>query len=312
MPHDRRFRFGIQLSQPLAGSTWQDTARRVEELGYSTLFVPDHFGDQLAPIAALSVAAEATSTLNVGALVFDNDYRHPVTLATEMATLDLLSSGRVEFGLGAGWMLTDYEQSGMTYDSPAVRVDRFEEGLAVIRGLFGPEPVTFAGEHYTVTGLNGLPKPSRPGGPPVIIGGGGKRVLSIAAREADIVGVNPNLRSGAIGTDTVADAMAAVVDEKIQWVRDAAGDRFDDLELNMLSFFSAITDDPTSLAEGVGSMFGASADEVLETPSVVVGTRDGIAELLEARRERWGFSYYVFQGDSAEAMAPVVAELTGH
>jgi probable F420-dependent oxidoreductase len=311
MPHDHRFRFGIQLSQPFAGSTWSETARQVEALGYSTLFVPDHFGDQLAPITALAIAAEATTTLRVGALVFDNDYRHPVTLATETATLDLLSGGRVELGLGAGWMRTDYEQSGIAYDPPGVRVDRFAEALEVITRLFADGPVDFTGEHYTITGLEGLPKPHTPGGPPVIVGGGGKRVLSIAARHADIVGINPNLASGAIGAEVVADAMAERVDEKVGWVRDAAGDRFDDLELNVLSFLSTVTDDPAGLAGGVAEMFGASAEEVLATPSVVVGTVAGICDTLIERRNRWGFSYYVFQADSAVTMAPVVAALAG-
>ena len=311
MPHDHRFRFGIQLSQPFAGSTWSETARQVEALGYSTLFVPDHFGDQLAPITALAVAAEATTTLRVGALVFDNDYRHPVTLATETATLDLLSGGRVELGLGAGWMRTDYEQSGIAYDPPGVRVDRFAEALEVITRLFADGPVDFTGEHYTITGLEGLPKPHTPVGPPVIVGGGGKRVLSIAARHADIVGINPNLASGAIGAEVVADAMAERVDEKVSWVRDAAGDRFDDLELNVLSFLSTVTDDPAGLAGGVAEMFGASAEEVLATPSVVVGTVAGICDTLIERRNRWGFSYYVFQADSAVTMAPVVAALAG-
>jgi probable F420-dependent oxidoreductase len=311
MAHDRRFRFGVQLAQPFAGSTWTESARRVEELGYSTLFIPDHFGDQLAPIAALSVAAEATTTLKVGALVFDNDYRHPVTLATEMATLDLLSSGRVELGLGAGWMATDYEQSGIPYDPPKVRVDRFAEGLAVIKGLFAEDPVTFAGEHYNITGLNGLPKPHTPGGPPVLIGGGGKRVLSIAAREADIVGVNPNLKAGEINAETALDAMAGATDTKVAWVREAAGDRFDDLELNVLSFAATVTDDTDSFAGFLSELFGAPADEVLEAPTVVAGSVPEIVDRLESRRDRWGFSYYVFQADAAETMAPLVAELAG-
>jgi probable F420-dependent oxidoreductase len=311
MAHDRRFRFGVQFSRPLAGRTWSESARIVEDLGYSTLFVPDHFGDQLAPVAALSVAAEATTALRVGALVFDIDYRHPVVLASEMATLDLLSSGRVELGLGAGWMTSDYEQAGIPLDPPAVRVDRLEEALTVITGLFGEEPLTFAGRHYRITGLDGRPKPHRAGGPPILIGGGGRRVLSLAAREADIVGVNPNLRAGVIGPDAIADAMAPATDRKLAWVREAAGDRFDDLELNVLSFVSTITDDSAGFAESVAAMFGAEPSDVLEAPTVLAGTVSELAERLEARRERWGFSYYVFQADAAEAMAPLVAHLAG-
>lgn len=311
MAHQRRFRFGVQFSRPFPGTSWQETARRTEQLGYLSLLVPDHFGDQLAPVVALSVAAEATSTLRVGALVFDNDYRHPVTLATEMATLDLLSSGRVELGLGAGWMATDYEQSGITYDPPGIRVDRFGEGLAVIKALFREEPVTFAGDHYTITELNGLPKPHTPGGPPILIGGGGKRVLSIAAREADIVGVNPNLKAGRIDADTALDAMAAATDRKVAWVREAAGDRFEDLELNVLSFAATVTNDTESFAGFLSELFGAPAEDVLEAPTVVAGSVPEIVDRLLARRERWGFSYYVIQADAAEVMAPLVAELTG-
>lgn len=312
MAHDRRFRFAVQLTRPLPDLTWSESARHIEELGYSALFVPDHFGDQLAPIVALSTAAEATSTLKVGALVFDNDYRHPVTLATEMATLDLLTSGRVELGLGAGWMATDYEQSGIPYDPPKVRVDRFEEAIQVIAGMFGDGPFSFEGEHYTIAGLDGQPAPATPGGPPLLIGGGGKRVLSIAARHADIVGVNPNLKAGVIGPDAVLDALAPSVDQKLEWVRQAAGDRFDDIELNVLSFIQDITDDSAGAAGVIAEMFGVSADEVLDVPAVLIGSIPELTERLQARRERWGFSYYVFQADAVDKMAPLVAELTGH
>ncbi len=311
MAHDRRFRFAVQLTRPLPDLTWSETARHIESLGYSALFVPDHFGDQLAPIVALSTAAEATSTLKVGALVFDNDYRHPVTLATEMATLDLLTSGRVELGLGAGWMASDYEQSGMTYDAPKVRVDRFEEAIHVVKGIFADGPFSYEGEHYTITGLDGQPSPATVGGPPLLIGGGGKRVLSIAARHADIVGVNPNLKAGVIGPDAVLDALAPAVDQKVQWVRDAAAERFDDLELNVLSFIQDLTDDSAGAASVIAEMFGVTADEVLDVPAVVIGSLPELTERLQARRERWGFSYYVFQADAVDKMAPLVAELTG-
>ena len=140
MAHDRRFRFGIQLSQPLAGLSWAESARKAEDLGFSTLFLPDHFGDQLAPIPAMMAAADATTTLNVGALVFDNDYKHPVVMAKEIATIDQLSGGRVEFGLGSGWMKSDYDESGIPYDAPKVRVERFFEGVEIIKGLWSEEP----------------------------------------------------------------------------------------------------------------------------------------------------------------------------
>ncbi len=175
---------------------WRDLARRCEDLGYSCLYIPDHFGDQFGPLVALTVAAEATATLRVGSLVFDNDYRHPVVLAKEIATLCLASDGRVEFGLGAGWMTTDYDESGIPLDPAPLRVERMLEGLTVMRELWSRERVTFAGAHYHVKDAQGSPRP--PAVPPIVIGGGSRRILSIAAREADIVGVNPDLRSGGV------------------------------------------------------------------------------------------------------------------
>lgn len=310
MAHDRKFRFGVQASAAPDGEAWRRLARKAEDLGYSTLFVPDHFGEQLAPVPALMAAADATTELRVGGLVLDNDYRHPVLLAKEMATVDLLSGGRLELGLGAGWMRTDYEQSGIRYDEPRVRVDRFEEALAVLKGLFADGPFSYEGEHYTITGLDGLPKPAqRP--LPILVGGGGKRVLSIAARQADIVGINPNLRSGAIDQETVADATAESFDRKLAWVREAAGDRFADLELNLLVFVAIITDDRQSMAETLAGGFGVSPEDALTIPNAFIGTVEEICDEMQARRDRWGVSYVVFQEGAMDAMAPVVARLNG-
>jgi probable F420-dependent oxidoreductase len=190
------FRFGVQLSNASSGASWRDLARTIEDLGYSTLFIPDHFDDQFGPLVALTVAAEATTDLKVGSLVFGNDYRHPIVLAKEIATLDLMSEGRVEFGLGAGWMTTDYEQSGINNDPPGVRISRMAESLTIMKSLWSTGAATFAGEHYTVSGAVGAPLPHSRPHPKIIIGGGGRRVLGIAAREADIVGVNPSLAAG--------------------------------------------------------------------------------------------------------------------
>ncbi len=220
MAHDRRFRFGAQLHQPLPDMSWAESARRLEELGYSTLFVPDHFGDQLAPIAAMTAAAAATTSLVVGALVFDNDYRHPVVLAKEMATIDLLFPGRCEVGLGAGWMRTDYDASGIVMDRPGVRVDRLMEGAAVIRGLWSGEPVDHRGEHYTITDLVGLPAPHTAGGPPLLLAGGSPRMLRFAGATADIVGVNPSIHSGEVDADAARDGLADRMDAKLGWVRE--------------------------------------------------------------------------------------------
>ena len=178
-PH-RGFRFGVQASRAASAREWADLARRAEANGYDVLTMPDHFTDQLAPVPALMAAADATTDLRVGALVFDNDYKHPVVLAKELATIDLLSDGRLEIGLGAGWMISDYEEAGIPYDSPKVRIDRFVEGLRVIKGTMAEGRFSFAGEHYTVTDYDGQPKPVQRPCPPVLIGGGGKRVLSIA------------------------------------------------------------------------------------------------------------------------------------
>ncbi|HET9692352.1 MAG TPA: TIGR03621 family F420-dependent LLM class oxidoreductase [Acidimicrobiales bacterium] len=311
MPHDRRFRFGTQVHTAATGREWADTARQVEGLGYSTLFLPDHFGDQLAPVPALAAAAAVTTELRVGALVFDNDYRHPVVLAKEAATIDVISEGRFELGLGAGWMNSDYEQSGIRHDPAGVRVDRMAEGIAVLKGLFAPGAFSFTGEHYTVTGLEGLPKPVQQPGPPLLVGGGAKRVLGIAAREADIVGINPSIRSGAVDADAARNGAAEETDRKLAWVREAAGDRFDDIELNMLAFAVVVTDDRPGTLAMMAPMFGLDPDGLDDYPHALIGTEAQIAEQLQAARERWGVSYWVVQADALEPLAPVVARLAG-
>jgi probable F420-dependent oxidoreductase len=308
MAHPRRFRFGIQLSTAPDGDTWAGLARRAEDLGYSTLFLPDHFGDQLSPLPALVVAAPATTELRVGALVFDNDYKHPVVLAKELATVDVLSGGRVEVGLGAGWMKSDYDQSGIPMDAPGVRVSRMEEGIAVLKGCFGPGPFSFSGEHYEITGYDAKPKPAQ-SPPPFLIGGGAKRVLSIAAREAQIVGINPSIHSGQVDAAAAQNGAASETDQKLAWVREAAGDGYADLEINMLQFAAIITDDRQGTAEMMAPLFGLPPEELETYPHACVGTVEQIVEDLRMRRDRWDVSYIVFQGDSMEAMAPVVAAL---
>jgi probable F420-dependent oxidoreductase len=305
------FRFGVQMSKPPAGETWQSAARHVEDLGYSTLTLPDHFEDQLAPIPAMMSAAEATTTLKVGVLVLDNDYRHPVVLAKEIATIDVLSGGRVELGLGAGWLRTDYDQSGIPYDPPGVRVSRFEESIAVIGGLFGEGVFSFEGEHYQIAGLNGLPKPIQPGGPKLMVGGGGRRVLSLAGRHADIISINPNMAAGAIGADTAQDALADQIDQKLAWVKAAAGDRFDEIEISTTLFLTQVTDDADSVLTNVSALFGTTPEEVAQTPIAAIGTTSQIADALQARRDRWGYSYIFANSEGFEALAPVVAELAG-
>ena len=307
----RAFRFGIQISKASSGSEWTEMARKIEDLGYSSLMVPDHFGDQYAPMPALMAAADATSTLRVGTLVLDNDYRHPLVLAKELATLDVLSGGRVEVGLGAGWMTSDYEQSGIPHDRAAVRISRFQEGLTIIKGLFGDDPFSFSGEYYTITNIDGLPKPIQKPHPPILIGGGGRRVLSIAAREADIVGVNFSLAEGEVNPAVAATGTAEATREKVAIVREAAGDRMNDIEMNVMVFLGQVTDDAAGMAERVSSGFGMPADEVRRSPHVLIGSIDEISDTLVQRREEYGFTYICFSWDVMEAMAPVVQRLAG-
>ena len=294
----------------MSGKEWSELAQRIEDLGYSTLTMPDHFGNQMAPMPALMAAAAATTMLRVGALVWDNDYKHPVVLAKELATMDLLSDGRLEVGIGAGWERADYDWSGIPYDPPGVRVDRFEEGLAVIKGHFTPGPFSFSGQHYTVSGLDGLPKPVQPH-IPILVGGGGKRVLSIAAREADIVGINGTMAAGAIGPEALASMTPDAVDEKVAIVKLAAGPRFESLEMNVRAFFVSVTDDREGLAARLAGGFGMTPQAALQTPFAVVGTVEQIIETLQERRERWGFSYVIVGTGDVEPFAPVVAALTG-
>lgn len=307
----RPFRFGVQCTTAPDRAGWVALARRVESLGYATLTMPDHFGEQLAPIPALMAAADATERLRVGGLVWANDYKHPVVLAKELASVDVLSEGRLEIGLGTGWMVTDYEQAGLSYDRPGVRVDRFGEAIRVLKGVFGDGPLDFDGEHYTVRGYEGLPKPVQRPWPPLLIGGGGQRVLSIAGREADIVGINGTLTSGIIGAEALATMTDAAVTEKLGWARAAAGDRVGDIEWNIRTFFVKVTDDRATATKEVGALIGFEPGEVRASPFALIGTSEQIADDLRQRRERLGFSYIVVGADQFEDMAPVVAELAG-
>lgn len=309
----RPFRFGVQTKAAGSRSEWVELARKIEDRGYSTVTMPDHFDDQLAPAVALMAAADATEVLRIGALVWCNDYRHPVVFAKEAATLDLLSEGRLELGIGAGWMTTDYAQAGISHDRPGERIERLTEAVEVLRGLFADGPFNYAGKHYSIDGLDGTPKPLQRPHPPFLIGGGGPRMLRVAGGLADIVGINPNLSSGAITGEVAQDATAERFDEKISWVRAGAGDRFDDLELQLRTFIVAVTDDRMALAESLTGAGGLNitVEQGLESPLALIGTTSQIAEDLRARRERYGFNYIVVGVEEYEAFAPVVAELAG-
>lgn len=312
MTKPRPFRFGVQEHRAPSAAAWKEKAREVESQGYAALYIPDHFTDQVGPIAALMAAADATTTLRVGSLVFDNDYRHPVVLAKEAATLDLLSDGRLDLGLGAGWMAADYEQAGIPFDRAGTRISRMEEALTIIKALFTGEPFTFAGEHYQVTGIAGSPQPVQRPHPPILLGGGGRRMLGIAAREADIVNVNFDLREGAVNRNLVRTGLAAATDQKLVWIRDAAGERIESLELSVTVFLANITDDRESVASVMAGGVGVESQDILAMPHFLIGTVEQVVEDLQRRRERYGISYVIVPGEASVAFAPVVARLAGN
>jgi probable F420-dependent oxidoreductase len=273
--------------------------------------MPDHFTDQLAPVPALMSVADATSKLRVGALVWDNDYKHPVVLAKELATMDLLSDGRLELGIGAGWMISDYEQSGIPYERAGLRIDRMIEGIDVMKGCFAEGAFSYAGKHYTITNYNGSPKPIQAPCPPILIGGGGKRVLTYAAQVADIIGINATMSAGAVGPEAISTMTAEAVDEKVDIVRDAVGSRINHVEVNIRAFMVNITDDAAGAISRLAKGIGVEERMVAETPFALMGPPSKLIEDLIARRERWGFSYVIVGGEDIEKFAPVVAALSG-
>jgi probable F420-dependent oxidoreductase len=305
------FRFGIQHSGPADRRDWRAFARRLEDLGYSTLTCADHLDDQFAPIPALTAAAAATSELRLGTMVLANDYRHPVVAAKDAASLDLISDGRLELGIGAGWMTADYESAGLSLDPAGTRVERLAEAVTVIKGLLGPEPLDHAGTHYRITGLDGRPKPVQTPHPPIVIGGGGPRVLALAGREADIVGINVDLRAGVIDERAGPNGTAEETDRKVAVVRGAAGDRADDIELQVRVHIGAVADDRAAMADLLAPALGIDPAAALESPHAVVGRVEEICDQLVERRERWGISYLGLSADAVDDFAPVVARLAG-
>jgi probable F420-dependent oxidoreductase len=310
-PSPRPFRFTLQASRLGHPAELRPLARKAEDLGIAVLTVADHLDDQLAPITALMAVADATTTLRVGSLVFANDYRHPVVLAKEAATLDVLSGGRLEFGLGAGWMAHDYHSAGIAMDRPGVRIDRMEEALGIILGLWADGPVDHDGQHYRIEDLEGQPKPAQRPHPPVVIGGGGPRVLALAGRHADIVGLNPTLTAGVIDANAGPSATAEATEAKIAIVREAAGARFDRIELQTRIHLAIVSDDRQSMFDLFAEGFGLTPDQARHSPHALCGTVDQIVDDLVERRERFGISTIGLSASSLDDMAPVIARLAG-
>ncbi|MDQ2997808.1 MAG: TIGR03621 family F420-dependent LLM class oxidoreductase, partial [Chloroflexota bacterium] len=274
----------------------------------------------LGPLAALMAAADATTTLRLGSMVFANDFRNPVLLAQEAATIDLFSDGRFEFGIGSGWLRDDYIAVGTPFDPPAIRIQRLAEAVPLIKQLFGDTPVTFAGKYYQVENLNLMPKPKQRPHPPILIGGGGRRVLTLAGQEADIVSID--FKGTAAGTKDIATSTDDAVAEQVAWVRAAAGARFDDLELHSLILMMRVADNRHQAAEQMAAELATfpvtwvsnavlSPEQILASPHFLVGTVDQMVADLQMRRERYGISYITVFGDSVDTFSPIVARLAG-
>jgi probable F420-dependent oxidoreductase len=305
MAHPFRFAASFHALDP---ARWKDEVRHVESLGYSTAFFPDHFGDQWDPTAAIAAVGAVTEKLRVGTLVYDVDYRHPVVFAKQAATVQLVTGGRHEFGFGAGWMESDYREAGIAYDRPGVRIARMEEALQIIRSMWTQPKTTFEGEHYRVRDVAQAAAGQDPQNPPkVLIGGGGRKVLSIAGRHADIVGINPRMVAGRIEPETPADLRPDRVREKVEWVREAAERAGRDpaaLEFNTLAFVVAVTDDPKPLRNALAKSSGMSEAEVADCPIFLTGSASEIRERLEKRREETGISYVTLAAAAHDALEP--------
>jgi probable F420-dependent oxidoreductase len=320
----RPFRFAVQAFGASCAKEWREKARRAEALGYSALQLADHFLgpgpaleathhplQELAAVPAMAMAAEATSRLRIGCRVFCVDYRLPVVLAKEAATLDLLSDGRLELGLGAGWLRGEYEAVGLRFDPPAARIARLAEVVRALKAFFAGEPIEIDGGELRWSGFSGCPRPVQRPHPPITIGGGGRRVLELAAREADVVSLNFDNRSGVIGPAGLRSATAERTAEKVGWVREASGPRHASIELEIGAYFTFVTDRPEPIVEGMAKSFGVPAEEMRRHPHALFGDASEIAEELERRRESYGISYVTVADAALEAFAPVVARLAG-
>jgi probable F420-dependent oxidoreductase len=320
----RPFRFSVQAFEASSGKEWTDIARRAEDLGYSTLFTTDHYfgpGEisdasghrpvDVAPLTASMAAAAATSRLRVGCRVFCVDYHHPVVLAKELATLDMLSEGRLEVGLGAGWVAAEYEGMGIRMDRPSVRIERLAEVVGLLKAHWSGEPLNVDGTHVHAHGFAGRPLPVQRPHPPIFIGGGAPKVLRLAGQLADIVSINFNNAAGKLGSASVASSTLDATEEKISWIRDGAGDRFGDVELEIAAYFVAVRDDASDATAAMAKRFGVSPDQLAEHPHALIGSLDEVCEKLQKRRDQLGVSYINVAQRNIDDFAPVVARLAG-
>lgn len=309
------FHFLASVQEIVDGRELTDRARRAESLGYHALVVPDHLIPQLSPVPALAWIAAATAHLRIAAFVFNNDLHHPAVLAQDLASLDVLCGGRLDVAIGAGWNKPEYDAIGLPFDRTPVRQARLIEAIAVLKGAFGDDPFSFSGEHYTITNLDGQPKPVQKPHPPFLIGGGGRRTLELAGREAQIVGLAPRiLKSGRSDPQSFTVAGTA---EKIDWVRGAAGDRFDALELNIYPSGTGVTVTDHALAEAkdvAARLAGRTAVdltpvEILEAPHIFVGSLASLEAKFIRQREELGISS-IMVGDLGP-LDPIVERLAG-
>jgi probable F420-dependent oxidoreductase len=306
------FRFGVQAFTADSRTALVERARRVEDLGFDVLQTADHLDELLPPLITLATVAAATTTLRVGTLVLNNDLRHPVVLAREAAALDLLSDGRLELGLGAGHGEPEYRSAGLRFDRHGVRIERLAESLALLDGLLRGDEVTVSGAHYAVTAARVFPLPVQHPRPPFLVGGGGPRILALAARTAEVVGLTGTGPTRADGKHLLPSHWApAAVDAQVAHVRDAAAAAgHPPPELHALVQVVTVTDDRQAALEAIRRHLPElSLEDLGGTPYVLVGSVGAIVEQLQAARERWGISYVTVRDE--EAFAPVAARLAG-
>ncbi len=308
----RSFKFGVQISQkPESVSAFCEIGRKAEDLGFYSVGIPDHLGgDQYSPIAGLTAMAMVTKSITLGSFVFCNDFRHPLVLAQEIATLNIISGGRVEVGIGAGWKDSDYLVSGISKEKASIRIARLGETLQILRKAFEEEAVTFQGDHFRIDGAS-VPKEAGVERPRILVGGGGPKMLRLACQFGDVIGVNANLSAGSVGPELVAEVGPDAFDRRIEIVQAELGDRFGEVDIQALTFIVKIGDDANQFVDEMAPIFGVTGDVARSVPIVVTGPKEQVIEDLLERRERFGFNYFVIHDNEVDEFAPIVEALSG-